>query len=169
MYVWYRNSTYHMTLDYASFHWHTRAKGAFLLECDEPDKERELEEDHSGGQKDRKKQLPPRRRPRIGIRPRAIESSTCVGPGPVSRNVTRGRRAHLEQFWVPPTTGYAVGWITISVVEAGWIVSAIFLAVLAVVVVAVIRGLWRIWRGDPELEAGGSWGRQLFGGRRQTM
>jgi hypothetical protein len=54
-------------------------------------------------------------------------------------------------------------------VEAGWIVGAIFLAVLAVVVFAVIRGLWRIWRGDPELEAGGSWGRQLFGGRRQKM
>jgi hypothetical protein len=54
-------------------------------------------------------------------------------------------------------------------VEAGWIVGAIFLAVLAVVVFAVFRGLRCIWRGDPELEAGGSWRRQLFGGRRQKM
>jgi hypothetical protein len=61
----------------------------------------------------------------------------------------------------------AVGCNTIAVVDAGWIVGAIFLAVLAVVVFAVIRGLSRISRGDPELEAGGSWGRQLFGGRRQ--
>jgi len=74
----------------------------------------------------------------------------------------------LEQFWFP-TTGYAVGGITISGVEAAWIVGAIFLAVLAVMVFAVVRGLWRISRGDPELEAGGSWGRQLFGGRRQKM
>jgi hypothetical protein len=73
----------------------------------------------------------------------------------------------LEQFWFPDD-GYAVGWITISVVEADWIVGAILLAVLAVVVFAVIRGLWRISRGDTELEAGGSWGRQLFG-RRQKM
>ena len=56
-------------------------------------------------------------------------------------------------------------WITLSLVKADSIVVAIFLAVLAVVVFAVIRGLWRIWRGEPELEAGGSWGRQLF--RRQ--
>jgi hypothetical protein len=68
-----------------------------------------------------------------------------------------------------PACENAVGSITISVVEAGWIGAAIFLAVLAVVVIAVIRGLWRIWRGDPELEAGGSWGRQLFGGRRQKL
>jgi hypothetical protein len=67
-----------------------------------------------------------------------------------------------------PRRRYAVGWITISVVEAPWIVGAIFLAVLAVVVFSVLRGLWRISRGDPELEAGGSWGRQLFGGRRRT-
>jgi hypothetical protein len=74
----------------------------------------------------------------------------------------------LGQFWFPDD-GYAVGRITISVVEAAWIGGAIFLAVLAVVVLAVIRGLWRISRGDRELEAGGSWGRQLFGGRRQKM
>ena len=74
----------------------------------------------------------------------------------------------LEQFWFPDD-GHAVGRITISIVEARWILGTIFLAVLAVVVFAVIRGLWRIWRGDPELEAGGSWGRQLFGGRRQKM
>jgi len=59
--------------------------------------------------------------------------------------------------------------LTISGVEAAWIVGAIFLAVLAVMVISVVRGLWRISRGDPELEAGGSWGRQLFGGRRQKM
>ena len=33
--------------------------------------------------------------------------------------------------------------------DAGWIAVAIFLAVLAVVVFAVARGMWRIWRGEP--------------------
>ena len=51
--------------------------------------------------------------------------------------------------------------------DAGWIAVTIVLAVLAVVVFAVARGMWRIWRGEPESEAGGSYGRQIFGRRRQ--
>ncbi|MET0261060.1 MAG: hypothetical protein ABW227_08200, partial [Gaiellaceae bacterium] len=56
----------------------------------------------------------------------------------------------------------------IAVVDAGWIAVAIFLAVLAVVVFAVARGMWRIWRGEPESEAGGSYGRQIFGRRKKS-
>jgi len=51
-------------------------------------------------------------------------------------------------------------------VDASWIAGAIFLAVLAVVVFAVVRGMWRISRGEFEPEAGGSYGRQFFGRRR---
>ena len=52
--------------------------------------------------------------------------------------------------------------------DAGWIVVTIFLAVLAVVAFAVARGMWRIWRGEPESEAGGSYGRQIFGRRKKS-
>ena len=52
--------------------------------------------------------------------------------------------------------------------DAGWIVVAIFLAVLAVVLFAVARGMWRIWGGEPESEAEGSYGRQIFGRRRKS-
>lgn len=52
--------------------------------------------------------------------------------------------------------------------DAGWIVVTIFLAVLAVVVFAVVRGMWRIRRGEPESEAGGSYGRQIFGRRQKS-
>lgn len=52
--------------------------------------------------------------------------------------------------------------------DRGWIVVTIFLAVLAVIVFAVARGMWRIWRGEPESEAGGSFGRQIFGRREKS-
>jgi hypothetical protein len=38
-----------------------------------------------------------------------------------------------------------------------------FVAVLAVVVLAVIRGVWGIFRNDRQLDTSASWGRQLFG------
>ena len=50
--------------------------------------------------------------------------------------------------------------------DAGLIVAVAFIAVLALIVFSVVRGLWRIFRGEPELEAGGSWGLQLFSRRR---
>ncbi len=52
--------------------------------------------------------------------------------------------------------------------DAGWIAVAIYLAVLAVIVFAVARGMWRIWRGEPESEGGGSYGRQLFARRQKS-
>jgi hypothetical protein len=45
--------------------------------------------------------------------------------------------------------------------------SATVVAVLAVVALAVVRGLWRIFRDDTELDTSESWGRQVFG-RRKT-
>jgi hypothetical protein len=51
-------------------------------------------------------------------------------------------------------------------VDAGWIVVAVFLAVLGLIVFTVARGMWGIVRNKREMEAGGSWGRQLFGRRR---
>ena len=47
--------------------------------------------------------------------------------------------------------------------DIGWIVVAVFLAVLGVLVFAVAGGIWRLARGTVESEAGGSWGRQIFG------
>jgi hypothetical protein len=41
--------------------------------------------------------------------------------------------------------------------------SVVFVAVLAVVVLAVIRGVWGIFRNDRQLDTSASWGRQLFG------
>jgi hypothetical protein len=49
--------------------------------------------------------------------------------------------------------------------DTGWVVVAIFLAVLTLLAVSVARGLWRLVRGEYEAEAGGSWARQLFGRR----
>jgi len=52
-------------------------------------------------------------------------------------------------------------------VDARRIVGAIIFGVpLAVVLFAVVRGWWRISRGEFETEAGGSYGRQFFGRRR---
>lgn len=50
--------------------------------------------------------------------------------------------------------------------DAGWVVVAISIAVLALLAFAIARGLWRLLRGEYEPEAGGSWGRQLFSRRR---
>jgi len=51
--------------------------------------------------------------------------------------------------------------------DAGWVVVAISIAVLALLAFAVARGLWRLFvRREYEPEAGGSWGRQLFSRRR---
>jgi len=50
---------------------------------------------------------------------------------------------------------------------AGWIAVAIFIGASAFVVFAVVRRVWRTLRGEPEIEAGGSRGRQLFGRRRR--
>jgi hypothetical protein len=50
--------------------------------------------------------------------------------------------------------------------DAGWVVVAISIAVLALLAFAIARGLWRLLRGEYEAEAGGSWGRQLFSRRR---
>jgi len=44
--------------------------------------------------------------------------------------------------------------------------SLIFIAVLAVVAVAVVRGIWAIFRDDRQLDTSTSWGRQLFGRRK---
>jgi hypothetical protein len=41
--------------------------------------------------------------------------------------------------------------------------SVIFVAVLAVVVLAVLRGVWGIWRDDRQFDTSTSLGRQLFG------
>jgi hypothetical protein len=53
----------------------------------------------------------------------------------------------------------------ITAMDTGWVVVAIFLAVLTLLAVTVARGLWRLVRGEYEAEAGGSWARQLFGRR----
>jgi hypothetical protein len=45
--------------------------------------------------------------------------------------------------------------------------SATFVAVLAVVALAVVRGLWRIFRDDTELDTSESWGRQVFGRKKR--
>jgi hypothetical protein len=50
--------------------------------------------------------------------------------------------------------------------DAGWVVVAISIAVLALLAFATARGLSRLVRGEYEAEAGGSWGRQLFSRRR---
>jgi hypothetical protein len=47
------------------------------------------------------------------------------------------------------------------------IASSVFIAVLAVVAIAVIRGVWRIFRDDTELDTSASWGRQVFGRRKK--
>jgi hypothetical protein len=41
--------------------------------------------------------------------------------------------------------------------------SLIFIAVLAVVALAILRGLWGFFRGDRQLDTSASMGRQLFG------
>ena len=41
--------------------------------------------------------------------------------------------------------------------------AVIFVVVVGVVAVAVIRGLWGIFRGDRELDTSASMGRQIFG------
>ena len=41
--------------------------------------------------------------------------------------------------------------------------SLVFIAVLGVVVLAVLRGLWGLFWGDRQLDTSASWGRQLFG------
>jgi hypothetical protein len=46
--------------------------------------------------------------------------------------------------------------------------SAIFIVVVAVLALAVIRGLWRLFRGDTELDTSESLGRQIFGRRKKS-
>ena len=46
---------------------------------------------------------------------------------------------------------------------------AIFVAVLAVIALAVVRGLWRLFRGDTELDTSESLGRQIFGRRKKEL
>jgi hypothetical protein len=41
--------------------------------------------------------------------------------------------------------------------------SVVFVAVLGVVVLAVVRGLWGIFRDDRQLDTSASLGRQIFG------
>jgi hypothetical protein len=43
------------------------------------------------------------------------------------------------------------------------IAAVVGLAVLALMLAGAARLLWRVYRGDEEMEAGGSLGRQLFG------
>ena len=54
-------------------------------------------------------------------------------------------------------------------VDAGRIAGVIIFGVpLFVVVFSVVRGWWRVSRGDFEAEAGGSYGRQFGRRRRKT-
>ena len=52
--------------------------------------------------------------------------------------------------------------------DAGWIVVTIFLAVLAVVVFAVARGMWRIWRGEPRRLGAPTGGKSSAAARRAS-
>jgi hypothetical protein len=43
----------------------------------------------------------------------------------------------------------------LSVAIVGWLLAAIFLAIVALVAFTVLRGLWQFMRGDFEPESGG--------------
>jgi hypothetical protein len=40
--------------------------------------------------------------------------------------------------------------------------------VLAVIGIAVLRGIWRLFRDDVQLDTSESWGRQVFGRRKKS-
>jgi hypothetical protein len=46
--------------------------------------------------------------------------------------------------------------------------SLVFIAVLGVVALAVVRGIWGPFWGVRELDTSTSWGRQLFGRRKKS-
>ena len=48
-----------------------------------------------------------------------------------------------------------------------WVLRIVVLAFLLLVVVQIGRMAWRFLRGDEDMEAGGSFGWQLFGGRKE--
>jgi hypothetical protein len=46
--------------------------------------------------------------------------------------------------------------------------AVVMALVMALAILQLFRRAWRILRGDEEMEAGGSWGRQLFGRRKEN-
>jgi predicted metal-dependent hydrolase len=48
------------------------------------------------------------------------------------------------------------------------IASLVFIVVLAIVALAVLRGVWRLLRNDVQLDTSQSWGRQVFGRRKKS-
>jgi hypothetical protein len=59
--------------------------------------------------------------------------------------------------------------VVLLALDIGWVIVAVFLGVLGILGFAVARGIWHIARGTVESDAGGSWGRQIFGRRKRKQ